>query len=134
MDDRGRWPVSIKGVVLIDGRVVLVRNERREWELPGGRMERGESPEQCVVREFAEEVAISVRADEVVDVWVYPVVPTSSVLVVTYGCTLVGAADLRLGDEHDAVTLADTGDHLDSLPMPEGYRRSIRRWVQRTRS
>src|SRR6185369_13602359 len=30
------WPVSIKGVCLVGGKVVLLKNERDEWELPGG--------------------------------------------------------------------------------------------------
>lgn len=33
------YPVSIKGVVVRDGRVLLLKNERDEWELPGGRIE-----------------------------------------------------------------------------------------------
>jgi hypothetical protein len=45
------FPVSIKGVVLRAGRVLLLRNDRDVWELPGGRPEVGETPEQCVVRE-----------------------------------------------------------------------------------
>jgi hypothetical protein len=31
------FPVSVKGVVVRDGRVLLLRNERDEWELPGGK-------------------------------------------------------------------------------------------------
>jgi len=31
--------VSVKGVLIIDGGVVLLRNERDEWELPGGRVD-----------------------------------------------------------------------------------------------
>lgn len=49
------YPVSIKGVVVRDGRVLLLKNERDEWELPGGRIEPGETPEQCVAREITEE-------------------------------------------------------------------------------
>ncbi len=52
------WPVSVKGVVLRGDRVVLCHNDRDEWELPGGRLEDGESPEECVVREIAEELGI----------------------------------------------------------------------------
>ena len=37
VDDR--WPVSVKGVVGWDGRVVVLRNRRGEWELPGGRLD-----------------------------------------------------------------------------------------------
>ncbi len=33
------FPVSAKGVLFEDGRVVLLENERRRWELPGGRLE-----------------------------------------------------------------------------------------------
>jgi ADP-ribose pyrophosphatase YjhB (NUDIX family) len=51
----GGYPVSVKGVVVRDGRVLLLRNDRAEWELPGGRLEPGETPPQCVVREIAEE-------------------------------------------------------------------------------
>jgi len=48
------YPVSVKGVIVRAGRVLLLRNERNEWELPGGRLEAGETPAQCVVREIGE--------------------------------------------------------------------------------
>jgi hypothetical protein len=43
--------VSIKGVVVRDGLVLLLKNERDEWELLGGRIEAGETPEQCCSRD-----------------------------------------------------------------------------------
>ena len=33
------FPVSIKGILVEAGWVVLLENERDEWELPGGRLE-----------------------------------------------------------------------------------------------
>jgi GNAT superfamily N-acetyltransferase len=42
------FPVSVKGVLFESGRVVLLENERREWELPGGRLETGEDPATCL--------------------------------------------------------------------------------------
>ena len=48
-------PISIKGVILDGTRVVLAENERGEWELPGGRIEPGESPTQALTREISEE-------------------------------------------------------------------------------
>ena len=44
------FPVSIKGVLVEAGRVVLLENERNEWELPGGRLEPGEAPETFVTK------------------------------------------------------------------------------------
>jgi 8-oxo-dGTP pyrophosphatase MutT (NUDIX family) len=37
-----QFPVSVKGVLFQRGTVVLLENERAEWELPGGRLERGD--------------------------------------------------------------------------------------------
>jgi 8-oxo-dGTP pyrophosphatase MutT (NUDIX family) len=39
-----RLAISIKGVLIEGGAVVLLENERDEWELPGGRLEPGETP------------------------------------------------------------------------------------------
>jgi 8-oxo-dGTP pyrophosphatase MutT (NUDIX family) len=122
----------MKGIVQLDGRFVLLRNERAEWELPGGRLEPGETPEECVAREIEEELGLTVAADELIDAWVYPVTSESSVLVVTFGCTVIGGGDVRLSAEHDELGLFDIDD-LESIPLPDGYRRSIRRWTHRQR-
>jgi len=67
------FPVSIKGVLLEAGRVVLLENEREQWELPGGRLETGEDPKACLVLEFAEELGISVVVKTILDCWLYEV-------------------------------------------------------------
>src|SRR5260370_1246401 len=79
-----RFPVSVKGVLLEDDRVVLLLNERDEWESPGGRLERGENPVACLEREFAEELGAAIVADRVLDSWLYPLLPGKEVLIVTY--------------------------------------------------
>ena len=125
-----RFPVSIKGVVFVGERVVLLKNERAEWELPGGRLEAGEAPPVCVVREIREELAIDVAVDELLDCWLYEVLPGQEVVIVTYGCRYDGDGDVRMSDEHSAVGLFHLAE-IDGLPMPESYRRSIREWHRR---
>ena len=125
-----RYPVSIKGVVLVDGKIVLLENERAEWELPGGKLDPGETPERCVVREIEEELGLEVACDAILDSWVYEVRAGTIVLIVTYGCRLKGAGEIRISDEHKRVGLY-APDEIDALPMPEGYRRSIRAWFAR---
>ncbi|MGP3946800.1 hypothetical protein ACTWQK_45600, partial [Streptomyces sp. 6N106] len=52
------WPVSVKGVALdAQDRVVLLKNERDEWELPGGRLEIG-SPDGAVLPDASPEAAL----------------------------------------------------------------------------
>jgi 8-oxo-dGTP pyrophosphatase MutT (NUDIX family) len=122
------FPVSIKGVLLESNQVVLLENERLEWELPGGRLERGENPATCLMREFAEELDVDVAIGAILDSWVYEVLPRREVLIVTYGVRRLSERPMRVSDEHRRLGLFAVGE-LDGLPMPEGYRRSIRSWA-----
>lgn len=122
------FPVSIKGVLFTGGRVVLLQNERNEWELPGGRLEAGEEPGACLAREFAEELGIGIVVDAILDSWVYRVLPHHDVMIVTYGTRRADELPLKISTEHRGVGLFAL-DELDGLPMPEGYRRSIRSWA-----
>ncbi|MBK8160008.1 MAG: NUDIX domain-containing protein [Rhodospirillaceae bacterium] len=63
----------MKGVLLVANEVVLLKNERDEWELPGGRLEAGEEPDLCLAREITEELGIAVRVADLLDCWRYPV-------------------------------------------------------------
>jgi 8-oxo-dGTP pyrophosphatase MutT (NUDIX family) len=124
------WPVSIKGVCLVGAKVVLLKNERDEWELPGGRLEAGEDPVPALKRELEEELGIAAEIGELLDCWRYPVLPTRAVLIVTFGVLPMAERELRLSDEHKELGLfAPAG--IGGLNMPEGYRRSIRDWVSR---
>ena len=81
------FPVSIKGVLFTpEGTVVLALNDRDEWELPGGRIEVGESPDETLVREFQEELSVHVRVGRLLDTYLFEVVPGKHVFIVTYGC------------------------------------------------
>lgn len=124
------WPVSIKGVLFVGAEVVLLKNERDEWELPGGRLEAGEDPVPCLAREIAEELGIEVEIADLLDCWRYPVLVDRSVLIVTYGVKPLAQAELHLSHEHKALGRFAMAD-IAALRMPEGYRRSIRHWAER---
>jgi mutator protein MutT len=123
-----RFPVSVKGVVLHAERVVLLQNEREEWELPGGKLEPGESPEGCVTREIHEELGLHVTTGPVLDSWVYHIAAGVEVFIVTYGCYPAPFANVTHSLEHKAVGLF-TMQEIQALPMPEGYKKSIQAWA-----
>lgn len=126
------FPVSVKGVAVgSDDRVLLLRNERDEWELPGGRLELDEGPEQCVVREIEEESGWQVAAGPVLNVWVYQPIPDRHVLIVTYGCTVL-TPDMppAISHEHKEIGLF-AAEEVPSLRMPDGYKASIAAWYKR---
>jgi 8-oxo-dGTP pyrophosphatase MutT (NUDIX family)/GNAT superfamily N-acetyltransferase len=127
-DSLAAFPISIKGVLLDGGRVMLLENERQQWELPGGRLERGEEPAACLAREFAEELGAEIAVGSILDCWVYEVLPQKQVAIVTYGVRRLDRRAIQVSREHRRFGLFAI-DELAGLPMPEGYRRSIRAWA-----
>ena len=118
------FPVSIKGVLQSpEGLVVLMLNERDEWELPGGRIELGETAPQCLAREIAEELAVEVSVGEPLDSYLFEVIPGKHVFISTYRCQVLGGFVPTISHEHKEIGLFAP----DQLPvnLPAGYRLSI---------
>lgn len=125
------FPVSVKAVVEVDGHVPLLRNERSEWELPGGRLEAAEELEAAVEREVHEELGLRVRCRALVDAWTYrPAGSPTTVVVVVYDCVLgdrrAARPALTPSAEHSDARWFEVSS-LDGVEMPERYKRSIRR-------
>ncbi|WP_149829522.1 NUDIX hydrolase [Streptomyces tailanensis] len=134
------WPVSVKGVALdVRDRVLLLRNGRDEWELPGGRLEIGSpdgaqlsdsSPEAALEREIQEETGWDVEAGPLIDggVWIYQPIPGRRVLIVTYGCSvLTPDRPPVVSHEHKQLGMF-TADEVPELNMPDGYKQAIAAW------
>lgn len=73
-----------------DGRILLTRRRSNApypllWEFPGGKLEPEEHPEECIVREVREELAMEVAVLGIYDV-VYHRYPERPVLVLAYRC------------------------------------------------
>lgn len=69
------------------------------WEIPGGKLEPGETPEQCIVREIREELATEIKAEKILGVVDYDY-PTFHLTMHCILCTLV-SGELKLL-EHEA--------------------------------
>jgi mutator protein MutT len=132
LDDAAyRFPISAKGVLCHDGRVLLVGNSRGEWELPGGKLELGETPEACVARELAEELDVWVAVGSLLDAWVYDITNDVHVRVLAYGCSAATMPALLQSPEGQPVALV-VPDALDGILLPAGYRRAIAAWFAST--
>ena len=56
---------SVAGVWLRNGQILLARRKNsgdmaRRWEIPGGKCEDGESPQEALIREFKEELGMDI--------------------------------------------------------------------------
>ncbi len=74
--------VGVGGVVIDQGRALLIRRGsaplKGEWSIPGGLLEVGETLEQGVARELAEETGLEVRVVELIEVFerIFPAPPS----------------------------------------------------------
>ena len=59
--------IRVTGILIENNEILIVRqklSESREWSLPGGRLERGETLEQGLKRELKEETGLDVQVDQ----------------------------------------------------------------------
>ena len=124
-------PLSVKGIVLEDGCVWLRKNERNEWELPGGKLDEGEQPEETVKRELREELGFDVQIQDLVNAYLYKIKNSSDehrgVFVISYLCKLLAKTGEfeHEGEAGHAEFKKFPLDEVESLPMPEFYKKAI---------
>ena len=55
-----KFPVSVKSLIFDDKRFLLIKNERDEWDIPGGKIENNHNVIETLVREVKEELNITI--------------------------------------------------------------------------
>ena len=83
--------LSCKAIVVEDDKIWLRQNERRDWELPGGRLDDSEQPENTIVRELSEELGMEIENLRLIDVsvWQKDFGTNTHVGIITFYCDVV---------------------------------------------
>ena len=79
----------VAAVIERDGLILIARRKATghhplKWEFPGGKVEPDEAPEQAIVRELAEELAIQARIDREMMRYQYQYAERSPILLIFY--------------------------------------------------
>ncbi len=107
--------VGVGAVVLVDGKVVLVRRGHEplkgEWNLPGGGVELGETLREACAREVLEETGLVVEVGAAIEIFDRIMLDASGgvqyhFVLVDYVCRPIGG-ELRCGTDASEIALAD---------------------------
>lgn len=91
--DLGRKRVLVVAGLVVDGERLLLTQRRADqamglaWELPGGKVEPGEAPEEALVRELGEEIGVTPRVGRIWEV-LFHRYPDFDLLMLIYPCAL----------------------------------------------
>ena len=126
---RERQIIVFTGLVIKDGKILIVQRDEEicpdahlKWELPGGKIDFGETPQESVEREIQEETGIKVRAKNLlprvqVSYWNYPW-GRQQTLVFCFECDYIEELTYT-GDHHvKAVSWVSTEElgNLQTIP------------------
>jgi 8-oxo-dGTP diphosphatase len=120
------------GAIITDaaGRLLLIKRgtqpEAGRWSLPGGRVEPGESDQQALVREVAEETGLTVAPGPLVGTVERPWRDGASLDIRDYRATVTGG-ELAAGDDAAEACWAGPAE-LAKLPLTSGLAETLTRW------
>jgi ADP-ribose pyrophosphatase YjhB (NUDIX family) len=112
------------------GRLLLIQRGHDPgaglWSLPGGRIEPGETDQQAVVREIAEETGLTVVCGRLAGTATLPGLGSDIVVVRDYLAEVVGGR-LTAGDDAAQARFVDEAE-LARLPLTPGLLDFLREW------
>ena len=126
-------PISVKGIVIDEGKIWLRKNERQEWELPGGKLDEGEQPEETVVREMKEELGFDVNVKGIIQAHFYKIQKSvdesTGVLVISYLCNVIKkSGEFELEAEAGYAEFQSfSPKEIENLSMPKFYKDAIKK-------
>lgn len=125
-------PVRVTAAILVKDKRVLIAQRKPDdhlanlWEFPGGKIEDGETPEECLERELAEEFGIQTTVDGFLGSSTYRY-PHISIELFAYRTTLL-SGEIRLTDHAAFAWMPSERTHeFNFAPADQPFVEMIRR-------
>jgi len=122
VDPAGRPELCVGAVVVTDAKLLMVRRGRGpaqgRWSVPGGRVERGETLAEAVVRELGEETGVAGVCGELLG-WVERIDDEAHYVILDFVVVPLSDADPVAGDDAAEVAWVPLGE-VPELPVVDG--------------
>lgn len=118
-----KFPISIKALIIDDNKVLCLKNERNEWDFPGGKINFNEDVEECLIREVKEETNLSVNNLNILK-------PLNlkfndvSVFVLVYSAKISCDSPISISYEHSEYNFFSKAE-IKNLNIPQNYKNLI---------
>lgn len=124
--------ISIKGVICRDKKIFMLKDSKGNWELPGGKIDFGEHPQETLKREIKEELGISkICIGVVINVWDFLVTVDNNsyqFIIIVYECD-ADLSNLKISDEHLEYKWVSLNE-MDGLMVRDGYKETINKFIK----
>ena len=90
---------GVKGIVRKNDRILVLVKQNGALDLPGGRVENGETVRSALQREINEETGLKVKIYEPVEKWSFYKTPDQLIKGITFECAYVDG-NVKLCGEH----------------------------------
>lgn len=112
--------VATKAIIGYNEKYLLIRRSDNDetgagtWEFPGGKLDFGESVEQCILREIREETGLAAEILGLAYVTDFYTSPTRKVVLINYLCR-ADSDKVALSDEHTAYKWVNKDEILGTI-------------------
>ena len=118
-DLSAKYPVCVKGILIENNRVLMLKNEKFEFDLPGGKLDAHQNIEEALIKEFKEETQLDIKIIKLIEIEKY-FLNNRFIVMITY---LVENKNIN------PISISFENWGFQFIPLNEIHRHPLKKWI-----